>query len=86
MRPQSNGLVEITGEKQPKESGFFCLQLITFLTDEINHGGDNSWEYWHNRHIEASEGNCFYKDRCPIYKRTIEKQKKHSDMKKHWAK
>ena len=76
MRPQSNGLVEITGEKRLKERGFNCMQLIKFLSDEIANGGDNSWEYWHNRHIEASEGNCFYKDRCPIYKRTIEKQKR----------
>lgn len=75
MKSNDYGLVDIRSENNTKERGFFCLQLITFLTDEINHGGSNSLEYWHNRHIEASEGNCFYKDRCHIYKRTIEKQK-----------
>lgn len=73
MKPQGNGLVEIVGEKQSKERGFNCMQLIKFLSEEISNGGDNSWEYWHGRHIEASNGNCAYKAECPVHKKTIER-------------
>ena len=76
MKPQGNGLVEINGEKKGKERGFNCMQLIKFLSEEIANGGDNSWEYWHGRHIEASNGNCAYKKVCPVYERTIERIKK----------
>lgn len=69
--PNGFGLVEIAGEKQAIERGFNCMKLIQFLTDEIANGGDNSWEYWHSRHVEASNGNCAYKDRCPKYERTM---------------
>lgn len=74
MIPKGNGLVEIVGEKQGKERGFSCMQLIMFLTDEIANGGDNSWEYWHGRHVQASEGNCAYREYCPIYERTISRR------------
>ena len=71
--PTGNGLVEIAGEKQAKERGFNCMQLIKFLSEDIANGGDNSWEYWHGRHIEASNGNCAYKAVCPVHDRTIKR-------------
>lgn len=74
-RPISNGLFEVAGEKAPKERGFACMQLVKFITDEIANGGDSSWEYWHGRHIEASEGRCAYREQCPRYARTIERVK-----------
>lgn len=73
--PVSNGLFEVAGGKQPKERGFNCMQLVMFLTDEIREGGDNSWEYWHGRHIEAKEGRCAYRSKCPVFARTMEKRK-----------
>lgn len=74
QQPISNGLFEVAGSKQPSERGFSCMQLIKFLTEEINAGGDNSWEYWHQRHVEANNGECHYQDQCPIYAKT----KKHA--------
>lgn len=44
QQPISNGLFEVAGSKQPTER-FNCMQLTKFLTEEINAGGDNSWEY-----------------------------------------
>lgn len=68
--PESNGLFEVAGGKKTKERGFNCMQLIKFLTEEISNGGDNSWEYWHGRHVEANNGHCHYQDKCPIYAKT----------------
>lgn len=65
MSVQSNGLFEIAGKKN-------CMQLIIFLTDE----NVKEWDLWHQRHIEASEGNCFYKDKCKIYAKSIQKLNK----------
>lgn len=31
MKHQSNGLVELHGGKNKKESGFFCMKLVGFL-------------------------------------------------------
>lgn len=73
-QPISNGLFEVAGSKQPSERGFSCMQLTRFLTEEINAGGDNSWEYWHQRHEEANNVQCHYQDQCPIYAKT----KKHA--------
>lgn len=71
MSVQSNGLFEIAGKKN-KERGFNCMQLIIFLTDE----NVKEWDLWHQRHIKASEGNCFYKDKCKIYAKSIQKLNK----------
>ena len=71
-RPKGNGLVEITGENRQQDSGWFCMDLVRFLSDEENTTGD----YWHQRFLEAKSGNCAYKDKCPRYARTIEKHGK----------
>lgn len=68
-RPIGNGLVEITGENRQMDSGWFCMDLVRFLTDEE----DKSGEFWHDRWVQAKAGNCAYKDKCPRYARTIKK-------------
>lgn len=67
--PKGNGLVEITGENKQQDKGWFCMDLVRFLTDEENVDGD----FWHQRFVEAKAGNCAYKDKCPRYARTAKK-------------
>lgn len=68
MRPQETGIVEFHDTKQ-KERGFGCMKLITFLTED----GVTEWEQWHGAHLQASNGQCPYTDRCPIHARSVEK-------------
>lgn len=71
--PKGNGLVEITGENSQQDKGWFCMDLVRFLTDEENSDSD----FWHQRFVEAKAGNCAYKDKCPRYARTAEKHGEH---------
>lgn len=66
--PRGNGLVEINSGKS-NESGFGCMKLIEFLTQE----GVTDWDEWHYRHNQASRGECHYKDKCPIHQKTASK-------------
>lgn len=70
--PAGNGLVEIFGEKT-NERGFFCMKLVGYITEEMDRTGETSFDFWHKRFVEAQEGRCAYKDKCPIYARTKEK-------------
>lgn len=70
--PESNGLFEVAGAKQPKERGFNCMQLIKFLTAD----GVKSWDDWHRAHEQAAAGNCPYSSKCHIHARTITNRKK----------
>ena len=36
--PKGNGLVEIIGESQGKERGFFCMKLVSYLNEEAKPG------------------------------------------------
>lgn len=65
-QPQSNGLVEIHGQKAHPERGFNCMKLILFLTED----GVRDWEQWHGAHLQAAAGQCPYTGRCQIYART----------------
>ena len=65
-KPQSNGLVEIHGQKTAPERGFVCMKLILFLTED----GVRDWEQWLGAHLQAASGQCPYTGRCPIYART----------------
>lgn len=56
-RPISSGIVSIHDEKEA-DSGFGCMKLIEFLTDE----GVTDWDDWHYRHNQAARGECHYKD------------------------
>ena len=64
--PKGNGLVEIRGTKQI-ERGFNCMKLIEFLTEN----GVKDWDNWHGAHEQAKQGNCPYKNQCPIHEKTI---------------
>ncbi len=75
MRPQSNGLVEINDGKSSKEKGFFCMDLVGFLTKDVEESGDRSPEFWFDRWNQAKARDCPYKGRCPRYKKTVKKQK-----------
>ncbi len=45
------------------------MKLIEFLTKD----GVADWDEWHYRHNQASLGECYYSDRCPIYAKTANK-------------
>ena len=45
MRFKDNGLANLH-DRNREESGFCCMQLITFLTDN----GVKSWDEWHPSH------------------------------------
>lgn len=70
-RPKGNGIVELVDEGQGKELGFFCMDLVKFLSDEIDERGDTSWEFWHGRFEEARLGKCAFRDKCERYARTM---------------
>lgn len=70
--PKGNGLVEIRGEKT-FERGFFCFKLVSFLNEEAELGTELYRKLWEQRFWAAKNGQCAYKDRCPIYAKTIEK-------------
>ena len=69
--PKGNGLVEIIGESQGKERGFFCMKLVSFLNEEAKPGTEQYAILWRQRFYEAKIGQCAYKGHCPIHKRTI---------------
>lgn len=69
-RPQNNGLVEFMDEKRVDDKAWNCMDFWLFSGDEE----DRSWEASHARFIAARSGKCPYKDKCPRYKRTIEKR------------
>ncbi|MFG6409893.1 hypothetical protein [Bacteroides acidifaciens] len=66
MSPDGNGIVEIAVNKQVKERGFNCMQLIRFLTDK----DVKDWNKWHEAHILAANGQCEFAAVCPVYART----------------
>lgn len=51
MRFKDNGLANLH-DRNREESGFCCMQLITFLTDN----GVKSWDEWHRAHTDAARG------------------------------
>lgn len=65
MRPKGNGIVPLHDDKT-KERGFFCMKLVSFILEE---NAD-----WEERFTAAKNGNCAYKNRCPIYERTVKKR------------
>lgn len=73
--PKGNGLVEIVDEKS-SDKGFFCMKLVGFITEEMNRSGDKSFDFWHQRFLEAQGGRCAYTHICPNYARTVAKRGK----------
>ena len=74
-RPQSNGLIELVDSKS-QESGFFCMQLLAYLVEEEKMGTPEYADLWDVRFSQAKAGDCAYRDKCPIYARTLAKHEK----------
>lgn len=71
-RPQNNGLVEFVDERQGLDgSSWNCMDFWRFSYDEE----DKSWEASHTRFLQAKDGSCPYRDKCPRYARTMEKRR-----------
>ena len=86
MRPKSNGLIELVDEKS-QDRGFFCMKLVGFIMAERKEKEERTLaeqgfamvdvnDLWQLRFSEAKAGNCAYKLECPIYAKTMAKQKK----------
>lgn len=73
--PVGNGLVEITGSNA-KERGFFCMMLVSYINQEAKARDIMYQSIWEKRFTEAKRGNCAFKNRCPIYAKTIAKHGK----------
>lgn len=80
-KPKGNGLVELVDDREPKESSFFCMDLVGFITQEIGErgvtcagtifiDGTDSWELWHGRFEQAKNGRCAYRNSCRRWART----------------
>lgn len=68
MRPKDNGLANLH-DRNREERGFCCMKLIMFLTDD----GVKDWDEWHRAHTDAGRGECKYRTRCLIYRRSKNK-------------
>lgn len=75
-KPESNGLFEVAGSKQPKEQGFFCPRLMNYINmEDVPKCTPEYQSLWKDRFEKAKSGCCHYRDRCPVYERTMSKQK-----------
>lgn len=72
-RPQSNGLIELVDSKS-ENSGFFCIQLVSYLNEERKMGTPEYADLWEIRFSQAKNHNCAYKDKCPIFAKTKTKK------------
>lgn len=64
-----------TFENGGKESGFFCMKLVSFLTQEKEANlldTEQFSELWATRFNEAKAGSCSYRDKCPVYEKTLQ--------------
>lgn len=73
--PKSNGIVELVDEKS-SDRGFFCIKLVGYITEEMNRISDSSFDFWHQRFMEAKGGACAYRNICPNYARTVAMRRK----------
>ncbi len=71
-RPKGNGIVELHDENR-KERGFFCMELVMHLNEEVEIGTEAYADLWDERFAQAKSGQCHYADKCAIYARTMEK-------------
>lgn len=72
-RPQTNGLIELVDSKS-EERGFFCMRLVSYLNEERQMGTPGYADLWGIRFSQAKNHNCAYKDKCPIFAKTVAKQ------------
>ncbi len=71
MSRHGTGLVDLHDDKE-SNGGFFCVQLVTFLSTEAEPGTERYGDLWANRFNQAKAGACAYRDKCPIYAKTIQ--------------
>lgn len=64
-------LVELHDDKESNR-GFFCIKLVSFLNDEAEPGTELYAELWPECFNQAKAGGCAYRDKCPIYAKTIQ--------------
>ena len=77
MRPRSNGLVELHEDGgNERARGKFCLRLMGYVGEEAEMGTEEYRLLYEQREAEMAAGSCHYRDRCPVYERTIEKRRK----------
>lgn len=65
-------------EETNDNHGFFCMKLSSYILEEMQEIKDwgKRQELYTKRWDQAKSNNdCFYKDHCPIFKRTIKKQR-----------
>ena len=65
-RPQSNGLIELVDSKS-QDSGFFCMQLVSYLNEEVKMGTPKYADLWEVRFTQAKLHRCAYMNKCPIF-------------------
>ena len=56
--------------------GKFCLRLMGYVGEEAEMGTEEYRLLYTLREAEMAAGSCHYRDRCPVYERTIEKRRK----------
>lgn len=64
-----------TFEDGGKESGFFCMKLVSFLSQEKEANQLDPEQFsqlWATRFNEAKAGYCSYRDQCPVYEKTLQ--------------
>lgn len=76
---KSNGLFQSITDKPVRKRGIFCMQLVTYINAEAETFEMRS-QIWDERLAQAKAGACHYREQCPIYARTIAKQKKKDDQ------
>lgn len=70
-QPESNGLFEVNSNREVVERGFFCMMLIDFLNEEVSMGTEEYANLWKERFDQAKAGGCAYREKCPIYSKTV---------------
>lgn len=74
MKPQGNGLVEL---HDSKERECVCFNLMGFINEEADAGRfrytERHEDLWHERFSQMKAGECAYRDKCPVYARTVKK-------------
>lgn len=70
-QPENNGLFEVNSNRKVVERGFFCMMLVDFLNEEATMGTEEYASLWDERFDQAKAGACAYRERCPIYSKTV---------------
>ena len=66
-----------TFENGGKERGFFCMELVAFLAlekEEKQLGEEQFVDMWNTRFNNAKSGACYYRERCSVYEKTLQKR------------